>query len=293
MPTYRCKGKAMISEESIKEKLADLEREYVDFSVREFAHWEPWAMASQRMADGEDVKEEEIPASFQVEYRLIKTILKMEAIGKFDWGNPKLIAVFEQLTQSPFYKMFAGMITKISLRLADFAEVKTLVEVGAGRGNLTAIMLEHLAAQDLNVKLVVTDTDANVVNEIKKRGSAYPQIDVQYFQWDVREPPPDEVLAAIEPPCLTYERATILYAKGAAIENIAKVSDLVVLGDIYNYTGKLYAYDEISKRIGAYPLFYSEIKPILEGCFAGHFMFDQRTQQELNYPNTTMLIGWK
>ena len=83
------------------------------------------------------------------------------------------------------------------------------------------------------------------------------------------------------------------YAKAAAIENIATISDFVVFGDVFNYTGKLYAYDEISKRIGAYPLFYSDLKPILETCFSGHFMFDQRTQQELDYPNTTMLIGWK
>jgi hypothetical protein len=283
----------VISEESIRERLADLEQEYVEFTVEEFAHWEAWAMASQRMADGEDVKEEEIPASYQLEYRLIKTILEMEALGKFDWGNPKLRAVFEQLAQSPFYKMFAGMITRVSLRLADFAGVKTLVEVGAGRGNLTSIMQEHLASQNLAPKLIVTDTDLGVVNEMKGRGNPYPQINVNYFQWDVRKPPPDELVASMEPPCLTYERATILYARTTAIENIAAISDLVVFGDMFNYTGKLYAYDEISKRIGAYPLFYSELKPILGASFSGHFMFDLRAQQELGYPNTSMLIGWK
>ena len=84
-----------------------------------------------------------------------------------------------------------------------------------------------------------------------------------------------------------------MYANIPSIENITRFSDMVVFGDMFNYTGKLYAYDEISKKIGALPLFYSEMKPILERCFSEHFMFDQRAQEELNFPNTTMLIGLK
>ena len=48
----------MLTEGLIKEKLVDLEKEYVDFIVEHFADWEVWAEASQRMADG---KEGELP----------------------------------------------------------------------------------------------------------------------------------------------------------------------------------------------------------------------------------------
>jgi len=47
------------------------------------------------------------------------------------------------------------------------------------------------------------------------------------------------------------------------------------------------------KKIGIQPLFYSEMKPILDRCLREHFMCDQRTQEELNMPTTTMPIALK
>jgi len=43
----------MITKDVTKEKLADLEKEYVDFLVKHFGEWEKWAGASQKMLDGE------------------------------------------------------------------------------------------------------------------------------------------------------------------------------------------------------------------------------------------------
>jgi hypothetical protein len=84
-----------------------------------------------------------------------------------------------------------------------------------------------------------------------------------------------------------------MYTNIPSIGNITHFSDTVVFGDMFNFTGELYAYDEISKKIGAYPLFYSVMKPILVKYLREHFMFDQRAQEELDFPNTTMLIGLK
>ena len=47
----------MLTEELIKEKLADLEQEYVDYLIGHFAEWEVWAKASKRVADGKEVRE--------------------------------------------------------------------------------------------------------------------------------------------------------------------------------------------------------------------------------------------
>jgi hypothetical protein len=149
----------MITKEMIKEKVADLEKEYVDFMVDHFSEWDLWAQASQKMYDGEKVTEDEIPEPFLLEFKLFLVILEMEAKGKFDWGNPQLREIFGQLAQSPLYKLSAETITKISLRLADCAGVKTLVEIGAGRGNLTAIMLQQIAESKLPLQLIITDVD--------------------------------------------------------------------------------------------------------------------------------------
>ena len=283
----------MITKDVTKEKLTDLEKEYVDFLVKHFAEWGKWAEASQKMLDGEKVGEEEIPTDFVLEFKLLRAVLEMEAMGKFDWNNPQLRELFGQLAQSPFYKLWGKTITQISLRLAECVGVKTLVEIGAGRGNLTGIMLEQLAELNLPINLIVTDVNPIVIENMEKLKGNYPQIKIDTLLWDINQAPSKELLEKVKHPCLSYERASIMYTNIPSIENITHFSDTVVFGDMFNYTGKLYGYDEISKKIGAYPLFYSKIKPILDTCFREHYMFDQRAQEELNFPNTTMLIGLK
>ena len=283
----------MITRDLINEQIHDLEKEYVNFIIDHFTTWKDWADASQKMADGRQVPEEEIPEAFVLEYRLIRLVLEMEAAGKFDWANPRLREIFQQLAQSPFYNLWGKTITQITLRLAESIGAKTLVEVGAGRGNLTQIMIQQIAEKNMAMKLIVSDSDPIVLEHMETLKNAHPGMDITTMLWDIKQPPPDELRSKIEPPCLLYERASILYATIPAIENIAAVSDIVVFGDMFNYTGQLYAYDEISKRIGAHPLFYSEIKPVVEKYFRDHFMFDQRAQEELQFPSTTMMIAFK
>ena len=71
------------------------------------------------------------------------------------------------------------------------------------------------------------------------------------MQWDIKQPPSQALVEKVERPCLAYERASILYTTIPAIENIARLADIVVFGDMFNYTGALYAYDEIFKKLGA------------------------------------------
>ena len=78
--------------------------------------------------------------------------------------------------KSKFYKIWGEMITKISLRLADLAGVKTLLEIGAGRGNLTDIMLQQIADNNVSVKLIVTDANPVVLENMGKLKDRYPQV---------------------------------------------------------------------------------------------------------------------
>jgi len=71
----------MITKDATEEKLVDLEKEYVDFLVKHFGEWEKWAGASQKMLDGEKVGEEEIPTDFVMEFKLLRAVLEMEAMG--------------------------------------------------------------------------------------------------------------------------------------------------------------------------------------------------------------------
>ena len=283
----------MLTEELIKENLADLEERYVSHLVKRFSEWEVWAEISQKIVNGEEVKEHEVPKVFHVELKMMRVILEMEDLGKFDWNDPRLSQLFAEVTQDPFYTFFGEIITEISLRLADLAGVKTFLEIGAGRAHLTDIMLKQMGDNDKSIPLVATDAQPVILENIGKLKDAYPQVSLETLLWNIAEPPSDELLARIAYPTLLYERYTLNYANVKAIENIAKVADILVLGDWFNHTGKLYAYDEVFKKIGAHPLFYEDVKPLLDDYFPNQYIFDQRALDAIKLPNITLLIAWK
>lgn len=282
-----------LSKESLQRKLADLEKPYVAFLCEQFAAWRQFADITKRVTDGHTVSLAECPESYLHEFKMLREVHAMAATGSFDWNNPVLKESFAHFAVSPFYRLWGETIARSALRLAEEAGVKTLVEIGAGRGHMTGIMAEQMAAHGCRLPLVVTDVAPAVLEEIEKRRSDYPAITLQTMPWDITRPPPQALLAAIEGPCLIYERASIMYSNTAAIENLAAVADIVVFGDMFNYTGELFAFDTISEKIGGKPLFYSQIKPLMEKHFTDHFFFDLRAQEALGYPSTTILIGWR
>lgn len=283
----------MLTQKLIAEKTADLEKTYVEFCLKQFGAWRDFARATRMLYKGDAVEEADVPASYLHEFRMMREILKMEATGKFDWTNPVLKESFSHFVTSDYYKTWGATITEISLRLARLAGVKTLVEIGAGKGNLTEIMLAGLDKAGMSIPLVVTDVSPAVLENIGRLKSRFQHIAVATLPWDIKEQPPAELVQKIQHPCLLYERASIMYSNFASIENMAQIADIVVFGDMFNYTGELDAYDDIAKKIGGEPLFYSKIRPLMEKCFQDHFMFDLRARQELGYPTTTILIGWK
>lgn len=283
----------MLTERLLKENLADLEKEYFDFMVKHLGQWEVWAEASTRVAHGEEVKEDEIPEAFHMELKMMRAILEMEELGKFDWSDPKIRAIFAELTQRPFYKFFGEMVVRISLKLAELAQAKTLLEVGAGKANLTGIMLKQMRRQNRLIPLVATDSQSVILESIGRLKSEYPQVNLEIILWDVLKPPSNGLLAKLTSPTLLYERFTLTYANFKAIGNIAEVADIIVLGDFFNHTGKLYGYDDVFQKIGSKPLFYKDVKPLLDDCFPNQYIFDQRVLDAIKLPNMTLLIAWK
>ena len=283
----------MLTEAVLKEKLADLEQQYFDHVVERFAEWEVWAKASQRIADGEEVRDDEIPQAFHAELKMMKVILEMENLGTFDWNNPKLRKIFGEIVKEPFYLFYGGMVTAIALRLADIVGGKTFLEIGAGKANLTNIMLQKMSEHGTMFPLVVTDAQPVILDNIKGLKDNYPQANLETLLWDIVDTPSDELRSKVVPPTLLYERYTLNYATLKAFENIAQVADVLILGDWFNHTGKLYAYDEVFKRIGAQPLFFSDVKPLLDTYFPNYYIFDQRAIDAIKLPNITLLIAWK
>jgi hypothetical protein len=245
------------------------------------------------VANGETAQESSVPKGFLIEYRFLRAILEMETKGSFDWNNELLREVFEASAQSPYYRLWGETIAKSCAWLAALVNAKTIVEVGAGRGNLTSIMMHQVKENSLSCNMIITDSDPVVVENIARLKSGFPNINAETIIWDIKEIPPATLLAGIEHPCVLYERASITYADITVMGNLARVSDVIVMGDLFNNTGRLYAFDEVSKRIGVEPLFYHEMKPIVNKYSRDHFLFDVRAQEKIDLPNTTMLVGWK
>jgi hypothetical protein len=282
-----------LSKEALQKKLEDLEKPYVAFLVDQFAAWRTFVEMTQRLLDGFDVGQEQCPPSYLHEFRMLREVLAMEATGSFDWNNPVLRESFAHFATSPFYRLWGDTIAQIALRLAQENGVQALVEIGAGRGHMTGIMMKQMRAFGCRLPLVATDVAPAVLENIEKLRPDNPGIDLRTMAWDITQPASPELLAAVQRPCLIYERASIMYSNIPAIENLAALADIVVFGDMFNYTGELYAFDAIAEKIGGKPLFYHQLQPLMEKHFSGHFFFDQRAQQALGYPSTTVLIGWR
>jgi hypothetical protein len=283
----------MITKDLVKEKLADVEKRYVEFMLKNLRDWRVWAEASNRMAEGEEVHVADVPEFFHTEHEWARIVLEMEDQGGFNWNDPRLGKLFEAAAQTPFYRMWGETITEISLRLAEAAGVQTLLEAGAGRANLTSIMLKKLSQRNTGLRLVATDAHEAVLENIQKLKDTYPQVQQETLLWDFNSPPPDELLQRVEAPVLIYERASLTYANFQVIENLARAADMVVLGDYFNYTGELFAYDTIFDKIGLKPLFYKDVKPLLDKCFPNQYVLDQSVTDTVHIPNISLIIAWR
>ena len=66
-----------------------------------------------------------------------------------------------------------------------------------------------------------------------------------------------------------------------------------MLGDYFNYTGELFAYDLLFERIGLKPLLYRDVQPLLERCFSEHIIVDRQVQATIGLPNVSLIVAWK
>ncbi len=283
----------MLTETLLEQNLTDLKRKYISFLGEYFADWPTWVELSDRLAEGEKIEKSAIPEPFQPDAEWAVWLLESEKKGEFDWEDPKLRALFECATNTPYYKVWGDIITEIAFRISNLTEVNSFVEVGAGRADLTKIMLAKLQDGNAETKLFITDSKPVIFETAKECEETFPAIQQETVLWNVEEPGPQELIQKAASPVLMYERAMLLYSDPSAIENLAQVADILVLGDYFNYTGELFAYDEIFKKIGVNPLFYSDVKTVLDKFYPNQYILDLAAVEELKVPYVSLVVAWK
>ena len=283
----------MLNETVLDENLADLKTQYIDFLKEYFAHWRVWVELSDRLAVGEEIDRSLVPEPFKLDAEWAYWVLENEAKGEFDWEDPKLRELFEAATQTPYYLIWGDILAEVSLRVSGLAEVISFAEVGAGRGDLTKILLEKLRRTEIDTKLFLTDSKPVIFEAGKECRELFPTIDQETVLWNVEEPAPEQLKRPSVSPMLVYERAVFLYSDVNAVANLAEVADIVVLGDYFNYTGEIFAYDELFKKIGANPLFYSDMKAVLDRFYPNQYILDLAAVEELKVPYVSVVVAWK
>ncbi len=282
----------MITETQIEQAIAGSRERFVEFLCEQAAPWRTWAEQADSMVAGEQVTIEDVPDFFKSDYEWAEVVLDIGAQGRFDWNDPRIAGLFAKAVQTPFYRLWGEVIVDTALALIKTAGIASLVEIGAGRGNLSAGMLEGLQARGMDHPLVITDAHVTVLDNLSGMQQRYPDRRLDTVVWDVNEGAPLQ-LADLSAPVLLYERASLTYANFKAIENLAQVADIVVLGDYFNYTGELFAYDLLFEKIGLKPLMYSDVRPVLDRCFSEHIIVDREVQARIGLPNVCLIIAWK
>ena len=283
----------MITREQVDQAIAGWQEPYVDFLSRHAALWRTWAEQSDSMVAGKQVRLEDVPDFFKSDYEWAEVVLDMGGQEQFNWNDPRIARTF---CESGHRHRFTscGVIPSWGLRsrLQMSGGIKTMLEIGAGRGNLSGLMLEALQKNNMNQPLVITDAHATVLDNLSGLHEKFPGRQIDTVLWDVNQPAP-EPLDALSAPVLLYERASLTYANFGAIENLARVADVLVLGDYFNYTGELFAYDLLFERIGLKPLMYRDVQPLLERCFSEHIIVDRQVQATIGLPNVSLIVAWK
>jgi hypothetical protein len=282
----------MITRKQVEQAVSGWQERYVDFLSEHAAQWRTWADQSDSMVAGAQVKLEDVPEFFKPDYGWAEVVLEMSGQGEFNWDDPRIAELFAQAVKTPFYKIWGETIVGIARALTEAAGIASLVEIGAGRGNLSAHMLESLQQKEMDHPVIITDTHATVLDNLSGLQKQFPGRHIETALWDVNKPAPKQV-AGLSTPVLLYERASLTYANFAALENLAQAADVLVLGDYFNYTGELFAYDLIFEKIGLKPLMYSDVKPILQSCFSDHMIVDLQVHETIALPNVSLIVAWK
>jgi len=282
----------MLSRAQAEEAISGRQERFVDFLCTHAALWRTWADQADSMLAGAQVGLEDVPDFFRSDYEWAEVVLDMGPQGQFNWNDPRIARLFAKAVQTPFYRLWGETIVDIALALAGAAGSASLIEIGAGRGNLSAGMLEGMHARGMEQPLVITDAHATVLASLAGLRQRFPGRRIDTAVWDVEQPPPS-ILAALASPVLLYERASLTYANFSSIENLARAADVLVLGDYFNYTGELFAYDLLFEKIGLKPLMYSNVRPLLEGCFSEHIIVDRQVTEAIGLPNVCLIVAWK
>jgi hypothetical protein len=268
-------------------------RQYHQEAISTIGNWEPLINISKKLLAEEKVDYDKCSPVLLPIVELMRVVMKVTKESEWDWSNPDIQNVFNNLAESHFYKMFSDATVRIVSSIIKTVQIGTLLEVGTGPGQVTENLCKEMTQQGTSVPLIISDKSPTIADIGNKLRESFPHLTINNFVWDFKKDPPDELIASLTKPVLLFERFCIPYGGYASIDKIGPLADILIMVEDLNLTGEKEAYDVIMEKIGSQFFVYDEAKKHLEKHFSFIHTCDSKTIEAINLPVTDFTLAIK
>jgi len=283
----------MINTQVILECLQKPMRQYYHEMVASLGNWQPLEDAAEKLLQGEDVRDDEVPAAYLPIVAMMRLIARVTRESEWDWANPVVQEFFKNKAESELYKIFTNAIVGTVAAIIKQVKIGTLVEIGTGPGKITAKLCEEMAKNNVSIPIIISDRAPGVMQVRDSLQKSFPALSINAFIWDIRSKPPTELVERLSRPVLLFERFCLPYAGHEAIDMIAPLADILILQDDLSLTGKKMAFDVLYGRIGTRFLVYDEAMRYLKKYFRFIHTCDREVTEALKSTVTSFTVAVK
>jgi hypothetical protein len=257
------------------------------------SNWQPLEDAAKKLLQGQEVRDDEVPAVYLPLIKMMRVVAQVNKESDWDWANPAIQDIFKNKAESQLYKIFTNvMVGTVSLIVKRF-KIGTLVEVGTGPGKVTASLCEEMSKNNINIPIIISDRAPGIMNIRDQLQQSFSALTFKAFIWDIRESPPEELVAHLKPPVLLFERFCLPYAGHDALDMIAPIADILILQDDLSLTGKKLAYDILYGKMGTQFLTYRQTREHLGKYFSFIHTCDREITKAISSSVTTFTLAIK
>ncbi len=271
----------------IKEPMA----QYYEAMTTTLGNWRPLEDAAEKLLAGRAVEDNEVPAVYRPLVEMMRLIAQVTQESEWDWSSPAVQKIFKNKADSSLYNIFTNVIVGTVTAILKNVTIGTLVEVGAGPGQVTASLCEEMTKNDMNISVIISDRAPGIASTRDSLQQSFPSLGINAFVWDIQKDPPNELVDSLSRPVLLYERFCLPYAGHGAIDKIAPLADILILQDDLSLTGKKMAFDILYGKIGTRFLTFSESRQLLQKHFSLIHTCDREITEAINSSVTTFTLA--
>lgn len=283
----------MNTRETILKAIEEPMKRYHEDMTTVLGNWQPLERAAGELLEGRDVNDDEIPEVYLPMLQMMRLIAKVTRESEWDRADPRIQEIFKDKAASPLYGIFTRVMAGTVSAIFSNLRIGTLVEVGAGPGQVTHSICEEMVQRNHSIPLIISDRAPGIMQVREKLARAFPSLAITAFIWNVTEPPPGELVDRLVKPVLVFERFCLPYAGHEAIDMISPIADILVMQDDLSITGRKMSFDLLYEKIGTTFLTLSEAMRHLKKYFSFIHTCDKETTEAINSGVTTFTVALK